>query len=292
MLEVMTDVYVAGLTPQEKVFGTGELLELILLQCSVRALLQVQTVGRSWMQSIQNSSRMQKAPCFQDIAKDKAADADVTSLRTTPNNTSALRMPRAYVEELREDSVLEIDDRFPWDPTVCEYHDYSKLLAQTGPYVGNPFLADIFTMIFYNRVPSYKFRASGAVFQKGGSWKEMFVTQPPVTKIIVLSTTQTIGYLVAQEKDKLSKVYGYGLRLDNDSGLTLGDLYEAVSMINEKCKAIVRKHPWVAKRLAAPYKYPGEEEALKAASRDVDSDADGGDAGEHMFYFDLLQPEQ
>lgn len=99
----------------------------------------------------------------------------------------------------------------------------NALISQSGTHVLNPLLQDILrfcdprTRVVYNHMAE---RLGGRGPNHG--WTEMFVTQPPITRIAL--KTLGVARIGPPTTFELRDVSDGGLGIDNPSGVTVGDL--------------------------------------------------------------------
>lgn len=264
------------LTPGQKIAATFELLESILFSSSLEDLLVAKRVTSGWKQTIERSQKLQTALFLANRHNTGTESGRAQDIASDPG--------AARIVKLNEDSS-ELD----WlmlEPTESPpaLTEVSKVHSRTarGPRLVNPYLTSITTTIDYDGEDSYKFKPSAKRFVTRGGWETMYLSQPPVSKVVLQSTTQTIGFMVANDLDMTDEVYGWGILVERASGLTMADIHEALSKVNSSCEAMANEYP----EEACEWRVRGDY------YEDDDEEEDGYEdsEGEHIYYFNILAP--
>lgn len=269
------------LTPGQKICGIFELLEKILLQSSMNDLLFAQKVNKTWQQTIQRSTKLQRALCLQTAKSKKHAKKASHQTATS----SAMRIAKLN-DDSPETEWTMLEPPEQTDATLARklYH-YSGKKSKSG--LVNPFHTKVFTTVYYDDEESFKFNPSAARFGSMGSWSKMYLSQPSLTKVVVQSTAQTIGHMVADDLGEGSKVYGSGMLIEKTTGVTMGDLHQALKKVNALCEAMVEEYPDKALEWAGRGDYYEDKDEGENDDDEDDEDGKGG----HIYCFNLLVSE-
>lgn len=197
----------------EAVFGTTELLELILLNLAIKDLILAKRICKSWRNTIQASDSIQKALGYKPIAP--AAH--------TPNRSLLYRL------SFDEQDFLDSDADFVVKSTSTSALDFLTNRNKDKIYY-NPVLVDIFfatnspvpervTPGFGGSPRAVPLRFAYKPFP--AKYREHFdkylLTQPPVTDLVFrLAYDHRTGDFVS---------------LSSTTGITIGDLIDKISRI-------------------------------------------------------------
>ncbi|KAI1396018.1 hypothetical protein F4819DRAFT_504881 [Hypoxylon fuscum] len=177
---------------QDKVFGTTELLETILLYIKpTEALANTQRVSKRWKETISSSPTFQQR-CFffKASTKQLAAGRGTNDERYTKNHILARIHPNLFQVQVVDNQIVDSTDRLAvhFGPRL-PYHSPPEVLQPRWP-------AQI------------------------GSWRRMLLANPPITKL--RWEIRRMG------EDSCSLLPGLVAEFNFPDGLRMGDLFDFI----------------------------------------------------------------
>ncbi|KAK5117137.1 hypothetical protein LTR85_008905 [Meristemomyces frigidus] len=209
-----------------RVFSTTELLEAILLQLPVKHVLLAQRVSKQWCSTVVGSVQLQTALCFRPVRLVSADDLPDGHLELAKR----CRAPR-YASCAA--------------PLVTAY-EFLASAKQAEKPVTNPLLTHLLSPTKEATLED-RFAATFAFdpltlkgsYIAAAPWSRMYLTQPPVTRLLLLKelglahaelpAEPVLGSSLFVETEGMLHVGFLGVMfdvIDNEVGVTVGDLVE------------------------------------------------------------------
>lgn len=154
-----------------KVLNTTELLESVLLQLRYKDILLLQRVCKAWKTAINRSPTIQKALCFKPTQVPGSGalfDFEILRVGLVPYLTKSLEVNKIAIAF----SAQKLGDHFFAKQQMIFNPVFLKLY---------PLKKDSGLMIDFYRRPK------GVSAHTPPSWKNMYLTQPPVVEVLVES---------------------------------------------------------------------------------------------------------
>jgi len=160
------------------VLNTVELLEKIILELSCQQVLAIKGVSKRWNDTVTGSLRLQVALCFKPLPLLRCGHSDDARSACTNSLEDDKRATEWNLESLTPR---------PDDPVMAGiFYDTALSLSTKRIAALNPFLPDCYRQLPYAPLWGTAFDLEGfRSFEDLGLPKNMLLSQPPVTEMIV-----------------------------------------------------------------------------------------------------------
>lgn len=239
--------------PQARVFGTAELLEMIILHLPLKTVILVQGVNKTWLQAVKASPTLSTALGLTPFGNEIQQTKIDTSSFSTIFISGDLRLLRAIGDNPELPKLCAIRPRwcsFAHAPAE-RYLAHVEKSVRASDTVPNFMTSSIFPtsklqprhdmggeLQYRYKRPLSKPRAA----TEGGSWRGSYATQPPTTSLVLQPANDFMDVFHYQmlsgeiRKDLMEPIW-----IVNESGIKIGDIAKTLQQLKPKFDAVIAK---------------------------------------------------